>query len=301
MTDLAVHIQDVSKTLLKGERSITALQHINLEIQTGECVALMGHNGAGKSTLLRTLCGLVWPDQGRLTVLGSAPSAHQRQQHPLGYMTPNERSFNWRLTGRENLHYFGSLCGLRKTARSERMDRWAAAFNVDYLDQRFDQYSTGMRQHLALLRVMLHDPQLLLLDEPARSLDADSCRRVIDALGQLRDAGKTILLATHLMPLAQELCSRVITMKNGAIEQDRGKPEWDRPPVAHVLTTNLLSSTEQEILNKLPEVARIEMVDGHPASNITLTVAPEALQTVLARCHSLGIYIWECRQEGEAS
>jgi len=296
VSDPAIQLEGLGKTFLRGEQAVHALQDINLRIEQGSCTALMGHNGAGKSTLLKVLCGLVHADTGHGTVLGEPLGITGRQRSTMGYMTPNERSFNWRLTGRQNLHYFGALCNLPKNLRNERIQHWAEAFDVHYLDQRFDRYSTGMRQHLALLRVMLHDPSLLLLDEPARSLDGESCRTLLERLLQLKALGKTILLATHLMPLAQELCDRVITLRNGAIEADREKPQWDHNPTSHTLITSRLSSTEQEQINGLPEVLSSMTATDQAISEIQVAAQPQALQTVLARCHTLGIHIWACNQ-----
>jgi ABC-type multidrug transport system ATPase subunit len=190
-------------------------------VDRGEAVALAGSNGAGKSTLLRILATLIVPTRGHAAVGGfdvERQPARARQQ--LGYHTGGDEGFYGRLTGRQNLSFFAAmnnLTGLVARERIAAVARWLGI--VDELDRQVRTYSTGLMHRLGLARAVLHGPQVLLLDEPTRSLDplsaADFRRLLKDEL--VRHQGATLLFSSHALSEIEEIADRVILLDEGTI------------------------------------------------------------------------------------
>jgi ABC-type multidrug transport system ATPase subunit len=184
-----------------------ALRGISHEFGNGTLTVIVGDNGAGKSTLLRVIAGLTSKNSGELHVNGK-----------LGYMAHASMLYD-ELTGIENLRYFASLYGFDDRQRLEELLR-----SVD-LDPKLPkltrEYSQGMRQRLSLARAVVHDPQVLLLDEPFSNVDAASAKHIIDLLARWRDAGKTIIVVTHQPALLDNTADECVTMSQGLITQQR--------------------------------------------------------------------------------
>lgn len=206
---------------------VTALADVTLTVAAGGIFGLLGPNGAGKTTLLRLVSTLLAPTQGRVEVLGvdtrRDPEAVRRA---LGAVLGGERSVYWRLTGRENLLYAGALHDLPAPVAAERAEALLRLVALTgRADDLVERYSSGMRQRLALARALMHDPALLLLDEPTAGLDPQAAAEIRALLGALgRDGSRTILMATHNMDEADRLCGAV-----GILDQGRlvacGHPE----------------------------------------------------------------------------
>jgi ABC-2 type transport system ATP-binding protein len=205
---------------LRG-RVIRALDRVDLTVAAGEIVGLCGPNGAGKSTLLRLLAGVVLPTAGTVEVLGvDARHAGPAARRDVAYVVSDERSFAWRLSGRQNLEFFAALHGFARAAGRARVARLCAELEVEaFADRPFREYSTGMRQRFVLARGLLSAPRVLLLDEPTRGLDpaaaAAVCRFLRDEV--IRPAGRTVLCATHDLALVRGLCERVVLLDAGRV------------------------------------------------------------------------------------
>ncbi len=209
---------------------VPALRGVSFHARRGELVGLLGPNGAGKTTLLKVLCGLVLPDAGRASVLG-VPVGSAGLPHVLGLVHGEERSFYWRLTARENLHFFGRLHGLSGAALSARTAELLLRVNLaGDADRRFADFSSGMRQRLAIARALLADPEVLLMDEPTRSLDPVSAAEQRDWIRHELHArlGKTMLIATHNLREAETLCDRVVVIAKGTVRADGPPAELRR-------------------------------------------------------------------------
>jgi len=199
---------------------VVALDAVSLAIPTGTLFGLLGPNGAGKTTLLRTVSTLLAPTAGRITVLGHdtvrQPEAVRRR---IGAVLGGERSVYWRLTGRENLRYAGALHDLSEGVVRERADELLRLVELsDRADDLVERYSTGMRQRLALARALMHDPPVLVLDEPTAGLDPQAAgwiRRLLETLS--RDRSRTIVIATHNMQEADRLCGVVGILDRGRL------------------------------------------------------------------------------------
>ena len=204
-----------------GRRTVTALDGLDLEVGRGRVFCLLGPNGAGKTTLVKVLATLVLPDGGRAMVEG-----HDVAREPgpakraVGYAVSEERSFYWRLTGRQNLEFFGALYGLRGRARERRIDELLRIVGLDEAaDLRFNGYSTGMRQMLGFARALLADAAILLVDEPTRSLDPQAADRIRSFLREelAGRQGKTILWATHDLGEAADCADDIAVISRGRI------------------------------------------------------------------------------------
>ncbi len=206
---------------LKKPKKVTALQSVSLTIKPGEIFGLLGPNGAGKTTLIKILATLILPDSGKASIGGFDLVANPQDVRPLiGLVNANERSFYWRLTGRQNLDFFAALWNLDKIEKKERignvLDRMGLTHKADSL---FMKYSSGQQQRLALARALLSDPKILLMDEPTRSLDPVVAARlrkfVRDELAGKQ--GKTILWCTHNLTEARDVCHRLAIIHEGRI------------------------------------------------------------------------------------
>jgi ABC-type multidrug transport system ATPase subunit len=201
--------------------SVVALGGISFELHPGETLALLGANGAGKSTLLRILATLLLPTQGRAQIAGHDavldPRAVRRQ---LGYHAGSDLGFYARLTGRENLRFFGRLNHLSSTAAVQRIALLAEQFHLaEALDRQVRTLSSGTVQRLSLARALLHQPRVLLLDEPTRSLDAIAAsefRRFLKS-EVLRRGDTSLLFASHTLPEVETLADRIAVIDDGRL------------------------------------------------------------------------------------
>lgn len=204
-----------------------ALAGVSFTVERGEAVALVGPNGAGKSTLLRILATLVYPTRGRATLGGfnvEKEGAHARGQ--LGYHTGGDEGFYGRLSARENLTFFAAMNNLMGAAARERIAQVTEWMGIGSdLDRQVRTFSTGMTHRLGLARALLHRPEVLLLDEPTRSLDplaASDFRRLLKN-EIVRERGTTLLFASHTLSEVEEIADRVILLGKGKVIA------WDSP------------------------------------------------------------------------
>ena len=199
---------------------VTAIEDVSLDIKEGEFFGLLGPNGAGKTTLIKLLCCLVLPNSGTAQVFGHDVLKDERAVKKLvGLVSAEERSFFWRITARENLLFFASLYHLSGRQSKERINEVLNLIGLDGEgDIRFQNYSTGMRQKLAIARGLLSEPRILFVDEPTRSLDPVSAQAVRRFLKEkVAGEGKTVVLATHNLNEAEQLCDRLAIMHHGKI------------------------------------------------------------------------------------
>lgn len=201
------------------KETILVLSGINLDIEEGKCYGLLGPNGAGKTTLLKIMSTLILPDEGSVTVKYYKLNGNDEEIKALiGLITSDERSFYWRLTGIQNLDFYAALYGLGREERRARIKSLFDLFKIDYGERRFDSYSAGMKRKMAFVRGLVHNPEILLLDEPMENLDYNSVEEMKKYIKILRDNGKTIIIATHRLDEAEELCERFVVIDKGKIK-----------------------------------------------------------------------------------
>jgi ABC-type multidrug transport system ATPase subunit len=203
----------VLENLVKFFGRFAALRGISATFAPARLYVVLGDNGAGKSTLLRIITGLMQPSQGKVTLLG-APQIRE-VAHRVGYMAHAPLLYD-ELTGMENLRYFAGLYGL-KDAAACREAMLMVGLDPE-LSRRVGQYSQGMRQRLSLARAVLHDPELILLDEPFSNVDLRSAREMAVVLGKVRDHGKTVFVVTHQAALMAGIADEFVHMTAGQID-----------------------------------------------------------------------------------
>jgi ABC-2 type transport system ATP-binding protein len=190
------------------------VEDLSLEVKRGEIVGLLGPNGSGKTTSLRMMLGMIPPDAGRVTILGQPP---QRARDRTGYL-PEERGLYKDERALDMLVYVGRLRGMSRTEARRRALEWMARLKLeDHTRSKVEKLSHGMQQRLQFIASVLHDPELLILDEPFQGLDPIHTLLLLQILGELRDQGVAIVLSTHQLDLAEQLCDRVAMLFQGRV------------------------------------------------------------------------------------
>ena len=205
----------------KSFKEVEALTHVDLEINSGQVIGLVGGNGAGKTTLLRLMAGVMEPTKGSVLFKGERVSTMRTK---LG-VVPESTGLYSRLTAWENIRYHSRIYGVNDQVAWNRVSHFAKQLDLtDSLSRHTKGFSRGMRQKTALLRALAHGPDILLLDEPTAGLDVTSARTVRKLVGQLRDEGGTVIYSTHHLAEAQQVCDRIVIVHNGTIRAD-GSPQ----------------------------------------------------------------------------
>lgn len=255
--ETAIEIENLTKvyqklTILRfrsRNEPVAAVDNVTLTVGKGELFGLLGPNGAGKTTLVKMLCTLILPSSGTAKIAGSDLADAHAIRAKTGLVVSDERSFFWRLTARRNLDFFSNLYGLHGQRSRDRIHTVLQEVDLlDRADQEFSSLSSGMRQRLAIARALLHEPQILFLDEPTRSLDPISTRRMHKLiLRLLHQKAMTVFLITHDLAEAEKLCHRVALMHRAKIRKI-GHPEALRrhldPKRNYKLTCNLPQSID---------------------------------------------------------
>lgn len=199
-------------------RHVAALRGVSFTCAPGEVLGLLGRNGAGKTTTLRILATILSPTSGTARVMGHdvvADGAHVRRS--LGFLTGDTRLYD-RLSPEEALRYFGRLQGLDGDALRRRIADLSDRFDLGpLLGRRIGTLSTGQKQRVSLARALLHDPRVVVLDEPTTGLDILGARETLDLVGSLRDEGRTVLFSTHILSEVERLCDRVAVIEAGRL------------------------------------------------------------------------------------
>ena len=198
---------------------VAALSDVSFAVEAGELFGLLGPNGAGKTTSIKILTTLLLPSSGKARVLGHDPASEPARVRPLiGYVFGGDRGLYDRLSARDNLSYFADVYRVPARQKTRRIDELLEVVGLRGRErERVETFSRGMRQRLHIARGLLHDPSVLFLDEPTIGLDPVGARELRETVSALRDAGKTILLTTHYMYEADELCGRVAVISGGRI------------------------------------------------------------------------------------
>ncbi len=206
--------------LTKRFGDFVAVGGIDFRVERGECFGFLGPNGAGKTTTMRSIYRATTPSSGVLRVLGreaGAPGADREIKRSIG-VVPQENNLDEELTVRENLEVFRRFYGLSREAGRRRIDELLAFFDlVEKAGARVERISGGMKRRLLIARALLHEPPLLILDEPTTGLDPQARHHLWDRLRALRRRGATLLLTTHYMEEAEQLCDRLVIMDRGKI------------------------------------------------------------------------------------
>jgi sodium transport system ATP-binding protein len=210
---------------LSRGRRVEAVKGVSFEVREGEIYGLLGPNGAGKTTLLRMLATIITPTAGRALVQGidtrEDPAGVRGR---IGFLSGNTRLYG-RLTPVEVLHYFGRLYGMADAAIEQRVDQLVSLLGMaEYAHRRCDSLSTGQTQRVSIARVLVHDPPVLILDEPTLGLDIMTSSAILDFIAGARDRGQSVIFSTHYMTEAELLCDRIGLIHEGRL-LDEGRQE----------------------------------------------------------------------------
>ena len=222
MTNPAVAVHGLTKIFsvpFHPTRRVVAVKDLNLRIEPGEVYGLLGPNGSGKSTTLKIILGLVSPTRGRTEIFGR-DSRLVQSRDAVGFL-PENPYFQKFLTGKETLRFFGRLCGLRGAKLKNRVNELLDLVELSKArNRRLGTYSKGMLQRIGLAQALIHDPKLVVLDEPTAGVDPAGSRDIRDLILDLKRRGITVLLSSHLLAQAQEICDRVGILADGVLVRE---------------------------------------------------------------------------------
>ena len=207
----------LTKEFLRGKK---VLQDINLDIHKAELFCLIGSNGAGKTTLIKILCNLILPTSGSIFINGyNLLSEPDKARASIGLVTGDERSFYWRLTGRQNLEFFAALYNLSHRMIKKRTQELFGLLAIEEPDKVFQEYASGVKQRLSIARALLNNPEVLFMDELTKSLDPKSAEdlRLFIKNTLVKNDGKTVFFSTHQLYEVEKLAGRVAFMSKGKI------------------------------------------------------------------------------------
>jgi ABC-2 type transport system ATP-binding protein len=206
------------RNLIKKFGSSIAVNDISLTVDRGQFFGFLGPNGAGKTTTIKTLAGLYRPTSGTCSVNGFDVHANPiSAKRSFGYV-PDQPFLYEKLSGREYLHFIGGLFRVRADELQARIESYVTRFEMEgFIDRSAEEYSQGMRQRVALAGALVHEPTVLIVDEPLLGLDPRSSWLVREFLRQKAAAGMTIFMSTHLLRIVEELCTRIAIVKGGKI------------------------------------------------------------------------------------
>jgi sodium transport system ATP-binding protein len=217
MTDDAIYAKDLRKTFHDPQRgTVEAVRGVDLDCKKGEIYGLLGPNGAGKTTTLRILATILAPTSGIAVVAGADVAADPLEvRRRIGFLSGNTGLYP-RLTTRETLEYFGRLHGIDDSELAERVDSLLDTFDMrEFENGRCEGLSTGQKQRVSIARAVLHDPPVLILDEPTTGLDILASSAMIDFIDARRSAGTCVLFSTHILSEAERLCDRIGVIHDG--------------------------------------------------------------------------------------
>ncbi|NHJ02965.1 MAG: ABC transporter ATP-binding protein [Candidatus Heimdallarchaeota archaeon] len=263
--DQIIQVRDLTKIYKSKKRTglfrskkneVHALKGISFNVDEGEIFGLLGPNGAGKTTLIKILTTLLLPSSGTARVNGFSLEDENGIKASIGAMLMGERGLYWKLTGRENLEYFGALYHVPKSIRKSRIQSLIDLLELEKIvDRTVETYSSGQKMKMVFARALINDAPILMLDEPTNTLDVKEARRLRNIVKNQNELGKTIIYCTHQMYEAEELCHRVGIIDQGQIIA------LDDP---HDLKDSLEDNDILSVEGNIPEIARmaVESIPG---------------------------------------
>ena len=263
------------KNLVKRYGDFLAVDHVTFEVHRGEIFGLLGPNGAGKTTTIRSIMDIIKPDEGDIHLLGAIPGEVRAE---IGYL-PEERGLYRNLKLVETLVYLAELKGTPRTDATRRAHEWLARVELDdRANAKVKDLSRGMQQKLQFAASLIHDPDLLILDEPFQGLDPVNVELLKKLIRELQAEGKTIMLSAHQMNLVEAMCDRILLINRGRSvlygELDEIKREY---------AANAVRLRTNSALTDLPGVTRIDKMDDVTVLSLNGTSPQQLLKTLVER------------------
>jgi len=295
MNNVAINVQSLHKEFTtrvgfwSGKKKTTiAVDDVSFSVRKGELFGLLGPNGAGKTTTVKTLATILLPTSGKVTVMGfDVVEDTQKVREQIGFTFGGARGLYGRLSALDNLKYFAELYAIDPAISPKRITKLLELVGLyDRRDDRVETFSSGMQQRLHLARALLHDPELIYLDEPTVGIDPVGARELRKTVKQLSQAGKTILLTTHYMAEAEELCDRIGIINHGRIIALDTPASLKKQITGETLFEVEVRASDlaglQAGLQKLDGRLQIQVGEAHPNKKVSIrTKTPEDLMQVL--------------------
>lgn len=260
----AISIRNLTKDFSVGMRGVKlrAIDDLNLEVKDNEIFGLLGPNGSGKSTTIKIILGLLEASAGQCTIYGK-PSSAVVARRSVGFL-PEAPYFYRYLSGRELVRFYARICGVKRSNIQKRVDEVIDLVNMtEAANRRVGNYSKGMLQRIGLAQALVHDPQLIILDEPTAGVDPIGSAAIAEIIRELKRHGKTVLLCSHLLAQVEGLCDRVAILHRGKlVRMDKVENLVQEKNTRSLVVKNLslegISSVEREIIRQGGELSRVE-------------------------------------------
>ncbi|MDI7740533.1 ABC transporter ATP-binding protein [Lysinibacillus fusiformis] len=271
MNHTVIKVSNVSRSYItelglfkKEKKRVDALNDVSFSVKKGEIFGLLGPNGAGKTTMIKILSTMLIPHSGRVSILGLDPAKEFNLLRPkINFILGGERNLYWRLTAYDNLSYFADLYKIPSSCKKKRIKDLLTLVGLEEVaQQKVETFSKGMKQRLQIARGLLNNPEILFLDEPSIGLDPVSARQLRDLLRKLNNQGTTILLTTHYMYEADELCDRIAFINKGKlIEIDTPSNLKKKIDDLSIIQCSVIGASEPQIetIKKLQSIQHIQV------------------------------------------
>ncbi len=262
MTQLALQIRGVNKRYAEH----VAVRDLSLAVPSGTVYGLLGPNGAGKTTTIRMILNVIAPDAGEITLLGKS-NRDASIQDRLGYL-PEERGLYKKMKVRDVLRFLAELKGVARKDADRRIDEWLERLTLrtaekDWGKSKVDELSRGMQQKVQFIGTLLHDPELVILDEPFSGLDPINAQALKDTVVELRRRGKTVIFSTHLMDNAERLCDSVCIIARGEKVLDGSVSSVKAENAGRTVALGLEGGASTAVMAVLGDRSLVERVDDH--------------------------------------
>ncbi len=272
-----IHFREITK-IFRSEllgQPFTALSNVSFEVPEGSMVGFLGANGAGKTTSLKIIMDFIRPTSGNVEFSSALGSNRQEIFRNIGFL-PERPYFYQNLTGHEFLSFMGKLTDLDTKTIEDRVRLWAPRFKIDHaLPRELKTYSKGMLQRIGFLATILHEPKIIILDEPLSGLDPIGRKELKDVIVEVHKAGKTVFFSSHIVPDIEEICDRVIFLKNGNLAYDGSVSALMKQAKVQDFIMTVVAPGEIPSTIKLKE--RLDL----PESLTRFTVTPENKDVLL--------------------
>ncbi len=269
------------QSVTKSYADKIAVKNLSFEVSRGEIFGILGPNGAGKTSTIRMICGITLPDSGTIEFLGRP--MNEELQSKIGYL-PEERGLYKKMKVGDVLLYFAQLKGLSRAEAKARIAHWAKRFEAEaWLKKKVDELSKGMQQKVQFMSVLLHEPELLILDEPFSGLDPINSELMMDVILEFKEAGKAILFSTHRMEQVEKICDSIVLINNGEailsgkvreVKRSYGKNRihLDFEGEDSFLEA-LLAQDKVEVIARSPKSVELKLLDGTTSREILATAS----------------------------
>jgi sodium transport system ATP-binding protein len=276
-------LRGLSRRFEANGRIVLAVDELSLAVAAGEVYGLLGPNGAGKTTTLRMILGLLSPSAGDVEIQGARVTEHPEQvKRRIGLVSASAGLYQW-LTPREILEYFAAGYGLDDDTTRSRIAMLAARMELEsFLDRRSATLSTGQKQRVTLARSLIHDPPVVLLDEPTRGLDVVGSQVVFDFVRDLRAEGKAIIVSTHQLDEAERLCDRFGLLHRGRLRYE-GTLDELRTATGHATLVDMfLALLRETVASSADAPAATVPAATFPAAEVPVASAPAVVDSMAA-------------------